>query len=83
MLVKMNIKIETITGKEIEIENIQPSDTIYTIKEKFELIEGIPPHQQRYYADGAHLRDDESCENLYEGFKILLVLHHCIPFNHE
>ena len=83
MLVKMNIKIETITGKEIEIENIQPSDTIYTIKEKLEVIEGIPPHQQRYYADGAHLRDYESCENLYDGFKILLVLRHCIPFNHE
>ena len=83
MLVKMNIKIETITGKKIEIENIQPSDTIYTIKEKFEVIEGIPPHQQRYYANGAHLRDYESCEDLYDGFKILLVLHRCLPFNHE
>ena len=79
----MIIKVITITGKEIEIKNIQPSDTIYTIKEKFEVIEGIPPHQQRYYANGAHLRDYESCEDLYDGFKILLGLHRCIAFNHE
>lgn len=41
------IKVKTLTGKEIEID-IDPTDTIYRIKERVEEKEGIPPVQQRY-----------------------------------
>lgn len=40
------IKVKTLTGKEIEID-IDPTDTIYRIKERVEEKEGIPPVQQR------------------------------------
>ena len=41
------IKVKTLTGKEIEID-IEPTDTIYRIKERVEEKEGIPPVQQRF-----------------------------------
>ena len=40
------IKVKTLTGKEIEID-IEPTDTIERIKERVEEKEGIPPIQQR------------------------------------
>ncbi len=41
------IKVKTLTGKEIEID-IEPTDTIERIKERVEEKEGIPPIQQRW-----------------------------------
>ena len=74
----------TITGKEIEIENIKPTDTVYRIKEKFEVLQGIPPPQQRYIACGKVLKDSQTVEDLSmrEGSKIHLILHNCVPFDH-
>ena len=40
------IKVKTLTGKEIEID-IEPTDSIERIKERVEEKEGIPPVQQR------------------------------------
>ena len=40
------IKVKTLTGKEIEID-IESDDTISRIKERVEEKEGIPPPQQR------------------------------------
>ena len=42
----MQIKVKTLTGKEIEID-IESDDTISRIKERVEEKEGIPPPQQR------------------------------------
>ena len=43
---RAQIKVKTLTGKEIEID-IESDDTIARIKERVEEKEGIPPVQQR------------------------------------
>ena len=45
------IKVKTLTGKEIEID-IESDDTIARIKERVEEKEGIPPPQQRLIFGG-------------------------------
>ena len=45
------IKVKTLTGKEIEID-IESDDTISRIKERVEEKEGIPPPQQRLIFGG-------------------------------
>ncbi|KAK1552406.1 hypothetical protein Q3G72_016275 [Acer saccharum] len=47
----MQIKVKTLTGKEIEI-NIELTDSIERIKEEVEEKEGIPLVQQRLIYDG-------------------------------
>ena len=51
VLVKMLIKVKTLTGKEIEID-IEPTDRVERIKERVEEKEGIPPPQQRLIFSG-------------------------------
>ena len=48
------IKVKTLTGKEIEID-IESEDTIARIKERVEEKEGIPPAQQRLIFGGKQM----------------------------
>ena len=74
----MLIKVVTLTGREIELENIKPTDTVYQIKKKIEVLQGIPPPHQRYIVCGKLLLEDSQTVgdlSLREGDKIhLLVL---------
>lgn len=49
----VQIKVKTLTGKEIEID-IESDDTIARIKERVEEKEGIPPPQQRLIFGARH-----------------------------
>ncbi|KAI8322830.1 polyubiquitin [Martensiomyces pterosporus] len=71
----MNIKIKTLTGKEIELD-IEKDATILQIKERLEEKEGIPPQQQRLIFGGKQM-DDTKTVDFYkiEGGSVLhLVL---------
>ena len=48
----MLIKVQTLTGKNIDIENVKPTDTIHNIKEAVERIEGISADQQDFVKYG-------------------------------
>lgn len=52
------IKVKTLTGKEIEID-IESDDTISRIKERVEEKEGIPPPQQRLIFGGKQMNDEK------------------------
>ncbi|KAG2323710.1 hypothetical protein Bca52824_006438 [Brassica carinata] len=71
----IEIKVKTLTGKEIGFE-IDPMDTIARIKEKIEEIEGIPPLQQRIIYTGKQLADDQTAKhyNVQGGSVLHLVL---------
>ncbi|RYP42754.1 hypothetical protein DL768_010246 [Monosporascus sp. mg162] len=71
----MQIKVRTLTGKEIELD-IEPTDTVSEIKEKVEEKEGIPPVQQRLIYGGKQMVDDKTAENynLEGGATLHLVL---------
>lgn len=71
----MQIKVRTLTGKEIELD-IEPSDTVTRIKERVEEREGIPPVQQRLIYGGKQMADDKTAleYNLEGGATLHLVL---------
>lgn len=50
----MQIKVRTLTGKEIAVE-VAESDRVYHIKELLEEKEGIPPIQQRLIFQGKQM----------------------------
>ena len=54
----LQIKVKTLTGKEIEID-IESDDSIARIKERVEEKEGIPPPQQRLIFGGKQMSDDK------------------------
>ena len=80
----MLIKVLTITGKVIEIEDIEPANTVYQIKEKVEALEGIPISQQCFVTRGRLLNNWQQVGalSLREGSEIRLVLYNCVPFDH-
>ncbi|KAM0745627.1 ubiquitin [Meredithblackwellia eburnea MCA 4105] len=59
----MQIKIKTLTGKEIELD-IEPTFTTNQIKAKLEEKEGIPPAQQRLIFGGKAMPDEKTAEEL-------------------
>ena len=52
----MEIFIKTVTGK-WSTEMIKPSNTIWELKLKIQIKEGIPPEEQRFSYDGKKLKD--------------------------
>ncbi|GAA6020755.1 hypothetical protein JCM10207_002013 [Rhodosporidiobolus poonsookiae] len=71
----MQIKIKTLTGKEIELD-IEQSWTTTKIKEQLEEKEGIPPAQQRLIFLGKAMADDKTAaeHKVEAGSTIHLVL---------
>ncbi|CAH2448713.1 Ubiquitin-like protein [Komagataella phaffii CBS 7435] len=71
----MEIKVKTLTGREIPVE-VEPTDKIIDIKALMEEKEGIPPSQQRFLFSGKQLSDDQTLEfyKIGPGSQLHLVL---------
>lgn len=71
----MQIKVKTLTGRDIAVE-VEPSDKVIRIKEMMEEKEGIPPAQQRLIFNGSQLDDNQSVQGsgIEAGASLHLVL---------
>lgn len=77
----MQLFVKTLTGKTITLE-VEPNNTVYSVKEKIYGKESIPPDLQRLIFAGKELenRDTLSDKNIEDGATIHLVLHN-VPYN--
>ena len=60
----MQLYVKTLTGKTIEISNVdQNTNTVTDIKKQIEISEGIPVNQQRLVYAGKQLEDGKVLSN--------------------
>ena len=53
----MQLGVKTLTGKTINLEGVEPHDSIENIKTRIQSIAGVPADQQRLYCAGKQLED--------------------------
>jgi hypothetical protein len=70
-----NIVVKCITGKDSALE-VEPSDSVYTLKEKYQNKEGVPLGQLSVLFNRVRLEDDRTLSdyNIEEGSTLYMVL---------